>query len=207
MMKRRTFICAMVGLPAGLALGACASDQPIPSPVAQVGFQHLPTIRLNVADVRMRSEYKSPLKAPNVEHLFATPPEHALLDWADTRLIAAPGAGTQAIAEFVVEDAHVIETKLPKTEGLKGMFTYEPTERFDARVDARLEISGGADGATGQVRVTSERSIEVSENATLAEREQAWMELLERLMADFNAQMDTEIQGYLARWLETPGLK
>lgn len=201
MMKRRTFICALVALPAGLALGACATDQPVPSPVAQVGFQHLPAMRLNVAEVRVSSEYQSPLKAPNVEHLFATPPQHALFDWAKTRLIATHGSGNQAIAHFVVEDAHVVETRLPKTEGLKGMFTYEPTERFDARVVARLKVSGGTDRASGRVRVTSERSIEVSENATLAEREQAWMDLLESIMADFNAQMDTEIQAYLARWL------
>ena len=197
MMKRRTFLCAL----AGLTLTACATDQSVPGPVAQLGFQHLPTIPLNVGRVTVTSEYKSPLKFPNVEHLFATSPEHALLDWAQTRLKASGGAGNTAQAHFIVEDARVLETTLKKTEGLKGMFTYEPTSRFDAHVVARLDISGGADQNTGQVRVTSLRSVELSENATLAEREQAWMTLVEDSMADFNAQMDKQIKAYLAQWL------
>ena len=203
MMKRRTFICAI----AGLMLSACTTDQPVPGPIVQVGFQHLAGIQLNVGNVNIASEYKSPLKAPNVEHLFATSPEHALLDWAQTRLKAVGFADNTAQAHFVVEDAHVLETVLKKTKGLKGMFTYEPTSRFDARVVARLEISGGADQNSGQVSVTSMRSVEVSENATLAEREQAWMVLVESIMADFNAQMDTQIQAYLALWLTSPALK
>jgi len=40
----------------------------------------------------------------------------------------------------------------------------------------------------------------VRENATLAEREQAWVELVEKLMADFNAPMETQSQTYLDTW-------
>jgi len=203
MMMRRTFLCVFLGL----GLSACASGQFIATPVPRVGFQHLPKIRLDVVRVQMKSDYESPLKAPHVEQLFKTSPERAMFDWAGTRLVAVGGGNASAVATFVVEDAQVIETKLKKSKGFTGLFTYEPTARYDAHAVARLEISDGTHAASGHVRVSAQRSIEVSENATLAAREEAWMELVENLMADFNTQMDTQIQTYLGRWVKPQPLK
>jgi len=190
-----------------LGLSACAKDQEIGGPIAQIGFQHLPKIRLNVAQVTVKSNYRGSMEAPNAEHRFTTSPERAMFDWALTRLVAVSGPDYVAIANFVIEDGSVIETHIKKTKGLKGMFTYEPTTRYDANAVASLRITNDESGASGNVRVTAKRSIEVSENASLAQREQAWMDLVEKLMVDFNTQMDLQIQGYLARWVETPGLK
>lgn len=203
MITRRHFL--MLG--AALALAGCATDTPIAGPVPEVGFQHLSTIRLNVSTVQVHRAYKSPLKAPNAEHRFPTPPAQAMMNWAKVRLRGVGGPESGAIATLVIEDASVIETKLEKTKGIKGLFTYEPTERYDATATARLMISNGENGASGEVRATATRSAEVRENATLAEREQAWFDMTEALMSDFNAQMEKQINGYLGRWLETPGLK
>lgn len=202
MINRRHFL--MLG--AVLAVAACATDTPIAGPVPEVGFQHLAPIRLNVVDVQVNSEYQSPMKAPNAEHRFPTSPAQAMMGWAKSRLQAVGGPGSDAHAQFVIEQASVVEAKLEKTKGLKGMFTYEPTERYDATAVARMSISG-ENGAGGEIRVTAQRSVEVRENATLAEREQAWFSMTEALMSDFNVQMQNQIHGYLARWLETPGLK
>lgn len=203
MMKRRAFLT----LGGALLVAACATDTPIAGPVPQVGFQHLEPIRLMVADVKLSNGYQSPLKAPNAEHRFATSPAQAMLAWAKSRLQAVGDPQSEATARFVIEEASVIETKLKKSEGFTGMFTYEPTERYDATIRARLSIQGGLNGGGGEVLVSAQRSTEVSENATLAEREQAWFAMTEALMTDFNAQMETEVNGYLARWLHTPGLK
>jgi len=191
------------------ALAACATDTPIAGPVPKVGFQHLAPIRLTVGSINVINAYKSPLKAPNAEHRFPTSPAQALEAWAQSRLrtsAATTAKGQSAVAAFIIDEASVIETKLKKTEGFKGMFTYEPTERYDATVTARLTIRNGENGMSGDVRVTAARSVEVRENATLSEREQAWFSMTESLMGDFNAQMEKQINGYLARWLETPGL-
>jgi len=204
MINRRHFL-----LLAAVTLSACATDTPIAGPVPEIGFQHLPIIRLDVSDVQVRSTYQSPLKAPNAEHLFTTSPAQAMTNWAKARLRAAgkPGSGSggTAVASFIIEDASVIETKLDKTKGVAGLFTYEPTERYDAKAAARLEIRGSESGTYAEVRVSASRSVEVRENATLAEREKAWFDMTEALMGDFNAQMGKEIDSYLARWIVTAG--
>lgn len=197
MMKRRHFLFSSL---AALALSACATGDPIAGPVPQVGFAHLPALTFDVARVDVASSYKSPMRAPNAEHRLPAPPERALFDWALTRLKARTGAGP-AVATFVVEDAAVIETKLEKTPGFKGLFTYEPAERYDARAVASLTVQNPDTGDEGMVRVEVTRTIEVRENATLAEREQAWVELVEKLMADFNTQMETQTQIHLTPWL------
>jgi len=194
-------------LGAAMLVSACATDTPIPGPVPDVGFQHLTPIRLNVSTVKVTNAYQSPLKAPNAEHRFPTPPSQALQAWARSRLQAVGGPANGAVVEFIVEEASVIETPLKKTEGLKGLFTYEPTARYDATAVAHVTVKNGENGASGETRVTATRSVEVSENATLAQREHAWFTMIEALMDDFNTQMEKQINGYLARWLETPGLK
>jgi len=176
MKNRRHFLISAtkvfaVGLGASLMLG-CATPDPIAGPAVQVGFAHLPSMTFNVTRVDVGSTYNSPMQAPNAEHRMPAPPQRALFDWARTRLKAS--VTSQAVATFVVEDAAVIETKLQKTPGLKALFTYEAAERYDARVVASLSLNDPVSGASGSVQVRSDRSIEVRENATPAEREHAW---------------------------------
>lgn len=184
-----------------LALAACATDKPLPGPVPQVGFSHLAPLTFNVTRVDIATNYVSPMAAPNVEHQVPTSPQRAMTDWAQARLKASPVGGTQTVANFVIEDAAVIETKLKKSTGFTGLMTYEPTERYDARATASLSLQDPLTGSHGSIRVSASRTMEVRENATLAEREQAWVELVEGLMADFNAQADEQIRTHMMPWL------
>lgn len=203
MINRRHFL---IGFGATLGLAACASGEPLPGPMAQQGFAHLPPFRFRASRLDVRSAYRAPMQAPNAEHRMPTPPEKAMLDWANTRLQAVNPAST-VTGEFVIEDAAVIETKLQKSEGFKAMFTYEPSERYDARAAVTLTLRDSRDGSGGSVRANAARSIEISENATLAQREQAWTKLVENLMTDLNTQMEQQVNTYLANWMETPGLR
>ncbi|MEG3617209.1 hypothetical protein V5T82_01960 [Magnetovibrio sp. PR-2] len=195
MITRRHFL--MLGTAA--LVGGCATDTPIAGPIPELGFQHLPPMFLNVGSIQVKNEYLAPMKAPNAEHRFPTPPAQAMAGWARSRIQAVGGKNNGAVATFVIEEASVKEVVLKKTEGFKGLFTYEPTERYDAHCIGRLEIVD-ANGAKGNVRVEAMRSAEVSENATLAEREKAWFEMIEKLMGDFNTQMDEQIVQHLSAW-------
>jgi len=205
MMNRRNFVKLTASAAFAAVLSACATDTPIAGPVPEVGFQHLPPINLNVARVEVQTAYQSPMKAPNAEHRFPTPPAQAMVNWAGSRLKAVGGPDS-GVATFVIENASVIETKLDKSKGFKAMFTYEPSERYDATAVARLSIVNGQNGAAGEVKVSANRSVEVRENATLSEREKAWFEMTEALMADFNVQVESQINAHLPRWLDGPGL-
>ena len=190
---------AILMLGTAAIVSGCATDTPIAGPIPELGFQHLPPMFLNVGRVQVKNEYIAPMKAPNAEHRFPTPPAQAMASWAKSRIQPVGGSANPAVATFVIEQASVEEVVLKKTEGFKGLFTYEPTERYDAHCIGRLEIVDEG-GAKGNVRVESMRSVEVSENATLAEREKAWFEMIEKLMGDFNTQMDEQIVTHLGAW-------
>ncbi|MBF0251314.1 MAG: hypothetical protein HQL35_11890 [Alphaproteobacteria bacterium] len=197
MINRRHFLLSATAI----ALVGCVTDETLPPPLPEVGFAHLPPVALNVSRLNIRSEYHAPLAPPNAEHRFPTPPERAMMDWARTRLNAAGSPPNMAVAEFVVDDASVIETRLDKTKGFKGLLKYEPSERYDATIGATLSVTGGGDGSAGRVRVTASHSVEVSENATLAERERQWFDMVEALMRNFNLQMEQQMALHLGPWL------
>jgi hypothetical protein len=202
-MMNRKHILMITGAALGavMALSACASDKALPGPIAEVGFAHLAPWTFNVARVDLTSAYQSPMQAPNAEHRIPTSPERAMLDWAKARLHAQGVTASAASAVFVIEDASVIETKLDQTKGFKGLFITEPTERYEAKAVASLKLVNPADSSSGSVRASAMRSIEIREDATLAEREQAWADLVEKLMADFNTQMEMQIRDHLAGWI------
>src|SRR3546814_2994630 len=60
--------------------------------------------------------YRSPGTAPNVEHLFPSPPATAMARWASDRLEAV---GTNGSAIFTILRADVVEVLLERTTGIK----------------------------------------------------------------------------------------
>ena len=196
MTNRRTFL--MMSFGAALAATGCTTDQTVAGPVARVGFDHLAPIALNVGQIDVQTAFRSTMKAPNVEFRMPTPPAKALADWAAARLQAMPGAGAKAT--FVIEDAQVLEVIQEKTEGIKGFFTTEATDQYTAKIAARFRVEDPS-GAGGEVTARAERFIDILEDSTLEEREQRWVELVEALMADFDAEMDKQIRTHLGHWL------
>jgi len=170
-------------------LGACDSAPPRPT-YADIRFTGAPPIRLAVGGIDVSSTFKVSIAPPHVEHLFPVTPAHALENWAHDRLIAAGGA---ARARFVIIDASVVETELKKgNEGISGVFTKEPAQRYDATLEARLEIvENGL--PVREVTVTATRTQTVLEGITPNEREQAWYDMTKAAMADFDRQISSEI--------------
>ena len=178
------------------ALAGCASEE-VAAPVPQLRFDYLKPIYFKVASVNIEQTYKSPMAAPNVEQRFPTSPADAMTGWAQARIKAA---GTTGVARFVIEDASVIETKLKKSKGLKGVFTNEPTSRYDGTMKGRLLISDPENGTDGEVQAMVTRSVEVREDATLSEREQTWFDMVEVMIKDFDKEMEKQINAHLSRW-------
>ena len=201
MMMMKTRIRRFLG--AGLlivfagVLAGCEATVPSPA-FPDLTFEHLGPIKLNVGSVEIISSYKPPLSAPNVEHLFPTPPGDALGRWAADRLIAT---GSASRARFVILDASVVETALKKEKGLTGAFTKDQSERYDAVLEATLEIFDDSGASKGFANARANRSVTVSEDATVNDRAQAWFSLNEALMRDINAELEKNISLYLGNWL------
>jgi hypothetical protein len=185
-----------IALLAGLA--ACDTAPPRPT-YPDIHFTNEAPIRLAVSVIDVRNDYKPTFRSPHVEHLFPVPPAQAAENWAHDRLRAGGGAVS---ARFTIQDASVIETPLPKKEGISGAFKKEATERYDATLRATLDIVDARGFALRTVSAKVARSQSVLEGITPNERDQTWYDMTKALMADFDQQMSAEISGNLGGYFQ-----
>ncbi len=183
-----------------LSLMVAACETPVEQrEFSEITFGHLPPIALDVAAIDIVVAYQPSLQAPSVEHEFPVPPASAAERWAADRLRAV-GASGRAVVTIV--DASVIEVALKKSSGLKGLFTTDQSERYDATVRLTIEAADLNRQLTARAEAEAKRSRSVRESVTLAEREQIWFALTETLMADFDGAMEEQIRVHLAAFLK-----
>lgn len=168
--------------------------QPIPQ-FRELTYSQLGPIRLSVDDVEIINSYKSPFQDPYVEHRFPTPPGAAARRWAEDRLIASGGQGARAV--FTILDASVVESKLEPTGGVKGIFTKDQSERYDATLAVQLDVFDSGGARRGSTTVTARESHTVREDLTLNEREVLWFDMTESLMVSLNRQLENNIDQFL----------
>jgi hypothetical protein len=164
----------------------------------ELTFQHLKPLSLNVAKLEIVSAYKPSMSAPNVDHLFHMSPAGALRRWTEDRLRAV---GKNGLARFTILEASVTETPLDMKKGIIGAFTKDQSERYDATLEAKLEIFDDDGLSIGFARAKATRSVTVREDASVNQREQVWFRLTEELVRDIDTELETNISMYLSRWL------
>ena len=162
-------------------------------------FRHLPPISLDVREISIVHLFEPPLKAPHIEHEMPVPPHIAVERWVVDRLRAK---GTSGRAVVTIRDASVVEARLKRLGGIKGTFTTEQSERYDAKVEVVIEVTDGKGLRSANAVATSLRNRSVLENATLRERHTLWYELTEKLMSDFDQTFESQIRKHLAAFLK-----
>ena len=188
------------GLVAALTLGfallaGCETQVPAQK-LPDLTFAHLPPLQLAAQRVETVSRFTPSLRAPNVEHTFPVPPARALEIWASQRLKAIGGG---AGVRLTILDASVTETKLARDTSMRGTFTKQQSERYDAKVEVAIEIQDGT--RRGTASATTTRWTTIGEDASLNERERIKFNLIEGLMKDFDVEMEKNIRQHLANWL------
>jgi len=182
-----------------LCLAVSACETPVEQRAfSEITFGHLTPISLDVAAIDIVVAYQPSLKAPNVDHEFPVAPATAAERWVGDRLLAA-GASGRAVVTIV--EASVIEVALEKSSGLKGLFTSDQSERYDATVRLTIEATDFGRQLTARAEAEAKRSRSVGESVTLAERENTWFGLIEALMADFDSTMEEQIRTHLVAFL------
>jgi hypothetical protein len=192
---RRPLLRALAGLAAGLPLGLAACSTPAPRAFPQIGFENRPPIALDVGTLTVVQQYRPSGTPPHVETRMPDSLNLIAERWARQRL--AP-VGTAGEARVIVEEASVIEEALARSGGVRGALTIEPSERYRLRLAVRIEAANPARGLDGWVRSVAERSVTVAENASLAQREQAWFDLLEGAATDIDAQLEQNLRANMA---------
>ena len=185
-------LCRATAALALIVLAACSSP-PAPQ-FPEITFSHLPPITLNVAQIEIINNLKPATDANHVEARMPTSPETAMRNWARDRLRAG---GVTGVAKFIIENASVTETNLPKMGGIKGYVTNEQAERYEARARATIRLEGVPRVSEAYAEAEVDRTQTVPENATVNTREKVWFELTETLMKDFDPVMASSIRQHL----------
>ena len=181
-------------LVAVLVLAGCSSAPSRTLP--EITFADQSPIALDVERIEIVQRYEPAFADPYVDHLFPRPPATVIRRWAEERLLARGATGT---ATLIIQDASVTEEVLARNPGLQGLVTIEQSERYEARIAVRLEVTKPT--SSGYAEVLAQRSITAPENASLADREQIWFELTENVIDDLDAKFEQEVAQGLSRYI------
>jgi hypothetical protein len=178
-------------------LAGCAAPSPPAPRYSDIVFGGEP-IKLSVGAIEVVEAYTPTLAAPFVEHRFPVSPLRMAARWARDRLVAAGGP---LRARYTVKQASVRETELPRTDGIRGAFTRDQAQRYEAVIDVELAIVDERGFATGQVSAHVERRQTVAEDLTLTQRDEIWYQMTQNLAEALNAELDKNIRANLPRFI------
>lgn len=177
---------------AAMLLASC-TDSPPQSQVPHLSFDQIKPIPLNVSKIDIIDRYHAGNGPNHVELLMKQPPEQAVQELLKKELVAA---GPSKVMRVYIDDAAVTGEKLQVTNGMVGMFTKEPGERYHAVIDLKFEVADldAPDIVTHHANVHADRTKEVMKDASLAERDMAFFHLDEALMNDVDNELQTQIK-------------
>jgi hypothetical protein len=196
---------------AGLALlTACADEAPPQSFTPRpFDYAHLTPLQLDVARVEVVEAYRAPRMPPNMDHRAPIEPRVALLQMARDRVQAW---GTEGVATVTITDAALVEERLERSGGIASLFAAQPSERYTLRLAVTLDVqNGGAlrgGGINGRAEARITRTRTLNDDATLADRERAWDEMLRQAMDDargMNVEFEFQVRQALRSLLVPEG--
>lgn len=181
-----------------LLLAACENAPQGYTP-APLSFAGETPYRINAAQIRVVENYRSPMSPPHVEHQFPVSPANAVKQWVRDRMQAV---GSTGVLEIAIDDASVKETLLPKTTGIKGMFTNDQEARFDANLRVSMRMYDGVSPmslASGDVSATRWKTI--SERSTVDDRTRLYEEMTRDLMDQFDQGAKSRLNQFFTPYL------
>ena len=193
----RRFISFVLFPVTAMALAAC---QPPDKPrYPEITFDHMPPIRLDVAEIVIKTPYQEPLQAPHVGEQFPVSPSRAARRWVEDRLQAV---GTKGTATVTIIESSAVEIELERTEGIKGVFTKDQAQSYEIAVEVSIEAVDpvGPRKATASARITKKTS--VAEDVTMNEREDTWYKLTKDGMNSFNATMEQQMSKSMSGFMK-----
>jgi len=190
----RRFAAFATLLLTGILVVACSSAPPPPPRFADIRFTARPPIVLQASSVDVHDEYEPPFQPPFVEQTFPIPPARAAANWARDRLKAADPASPQRV-RVTITDASVKEIDLRRTPGLRGTFTTDQAQRYDASIALHVDLLDDHGQVLRSVTASATRSRSVPEDITMNDRDRVFYEMTEQMMQDLDQDLETKIRG------------
>ncbi|CAK0778645.1 Lipoprotein [uncultured Gammaproteobacteria bacterium] len=189
---RRSLPALLIG--ALLIVSGCSKNPSVPNP-GRLDFTRYGQIVLAAGTVEVMDLYHPARVRPNVEHLTSESPAVAVRRWAAERLATTGGSGSVRVT---IRDASILETELPRTHGVKGLFTTDQDRRYDCRVEVEVSAHGSDGRFSGHASALATHSTTIAETVLDADLDKVWTELVRRTLDDLNAQLDRNIRTNLA---------
>ncbi|MCX8506917.1 MAG: hypothetical protein ORN98_09960 [Alphaproteobacteria bacterium] len=196
-------ILSLSVLAVAVLVAACKSPDKILQ-FPQITFSSDNPIKIIANKVEVIQEYRPPLAKPNIEYLLPVSPATLAQNWASTRLVAVgnkDSVGVSRTAKFVVKRASAIETLLPKTEGIKSLFTVDQDKRYDIELTVEFTLYDVNDVPLASATNNFKRSFTTAENITEAQRHTIWFDKLRELATEMNPALEANIRGKFAPYL------
>lgn len=178
----------------GATLLAACDTPPARQHFPEITFQHLPAIKLDVAQIEIVNNYRAADHADDNAADYPEKPETLATEWARDRLQAV---GQRGQATYTIIEARAVRVPLPRSSGVNAALKTEQSDRFDLSITVKLEAGNPLSGKSGSLTETVTRSQTVPENMTLNQREVVLFNLLDTAMKDLNARLEASIPQYL----------
>ena len=181
-----------------IAVAICAllsgcQDAPPQSATPQLTLAQIQPINLNVGKIDISSKYVPPMRDPNVDHLFQQTPEQVTEALIQKQLVAA---GNDQTLRAIITDASVVKQTMTKDSGITGLFAPQPAEKYHARVAVRFELvnNDAPDVVLAHAEVSTEREKTLYEDASIADRDAAFLALDEAIVNDLSNGFNTTVR-------------
>lgn len=169
-------------------LNACSSmnnNTAVPERYSDLHFDNKAPIQLMVKAVEIKSEFTPSFTRPHVEHMLPTSIEKTAKTWAKERL-QATDFSSNSVAEFIIQDASVIET-----EEQTGQFLSKDRLKYHATLKVLLRIVDNKSSAAANVEAWRDLTMAVDTN--IEDKEQHWNDMVINLFQAFDSSMEKNI--------------
>jgi hypothetical protein len=159
-------------------LVACSTGAGLPQP--EMTFQHIQPMPVNVANVETHVE------DGNEAEGFAISPTAASQRYLSTRFRAAGSEGTLRATMQEITVRHVYNAS---KGGVTGFLNVAGHDVYDVKLVLRLEHVSPSGTVLYGNTMKAQRTMNITEHASMAEREQHQLEGMEKLFADLDRQV------------------
>ena len=177
---------------AALTLANCQyveSETPPP-----LNFNRYQPIILDVGEIDIIDEYKSPMRDPYVEHRLPYSPADAMRIWVKDRLRAS---GNEKTLQVIIKDASVVAKPLEKSSGVMGAIGLAQDVRYDLSLAVEMRIYGRDSAmSTNSLQASTTRFIAISDSVSSHEREVKFRQMVADSMEVLNAELEKNIFTY-----------
>ena len=177
-MSHRTMMLAF----SALILSACTSmPSPEGKPLAHMTFGHLPTVPLQVSDI-----IREPI-APDIYSAipegFTVPVDDLTAAYLDHRFKAIGGP---EVLNISIEQLSVTYDEKTSENAVAAFFNVAKIESYDIHLAMDLTLTNKESGAVRGRKFTVRRGINITEHASIADREKRQLQGVEAMFADID---------------------